>query len=273
MVLESELKMQLMTITCSLALGVLAILIGDTIWARALLTKPKISICTYLQQLEGRSAPQSQVNQINNYLQKLIKSPQKWLKMGDAHQTELLNRQLKDMLYSISSSLKAGYSLSTSLERCLTDLKSLSINQNETPLLGELGNLVNRLQLGDAVENALQKFSANLAMEDVHDLVNGILITKNKGGNLAEIMETIAQTISEKLAVQQEIKVLTASKVMEARLLGFLPIFMLIILTVTSPEYMAPLYQSPVGQTMLVISFLLILTGFIVTKKMTKIDI
>jgi tight adherence protein B len=262
-----------MTIIFSLAIGVLAILIGDTILPTTLLAKPKISIYTYFQQLEGRSAPLSTVNQIYNYLQKLIKLPLNRLKIDDAYQTELLNRQLKDMLYSISSSLKAGYSLATSLERCLTDLKFVSINQKETTLLVELGNLVNRLQLGDAVEDALPKFSTKLAMEDVHDLVNGILITKNKGGNLAEIMETIAQTISEKLAVQLEIKVLTASKVMEARLLGSLPIFMLIILSLTSPEYLEPLYQSPVGQTMLVISFLLILTGFIVTKKMTKIDI
>lgn len=265
--------MQLLPILLSLALTGLTVLIVDTLFRTKIAGNTNNNLAEYLRVLEGRPAVQSQFKVVTKYLTKLAANPFLRLNIGSNKQKEIMNQQLKDALHSLAASLKAGYSLTTALERCQVDLKRTLTDQRKKPILDEMTILVKNLQLGDSVENALQKFRDKLDQEDVNDLVNGILITRNKGGNLAEIMESIAQTITEKIEVTQEIRVLTASKVIEARFLGTLPLVMLSILTVTSPEYMAPLYETSVGQAIIVLGLLLILAGFVVAKKLTEIDV
>lgn len=265
--------MQFMPVIISLALAALTILVGDTLWGTRVTGNAKISVANYLRELEGRRTEQPQIKVIVGYLRRLLRNPAFRLRAGRKRRMELLNWQLKDALYSLAASLKAGCSLPTALERSLTDLKRLLANERETPILDEMTALVQSLHLGDSVENTLLEFSDRVQLEDVHDLVNGILITRSKGGNLAEIMEAIAQTITEKIEVKQEIRVLTAGKIMEARCLGTLPLIMLLILSLTSPEYMAPLYETLAGRAMLVTGLLLMLAGFVVAQKITQIDV
>lgn len=185
----------------------------------------------------------------------------------------ILNRQLKEALQSIANSLRAGASLVTSVIRCLDDLKRVLVNEKDKPMVDELEKVVYQIRMGLPLEEALIQFRERVDLEDVRDFVNATLITKAKGGNMAHVMNEVAQTIGEKITIQQEIMVLTAGKRSEAKLLTFAPIGIVLLLALTSPKYMEPMYNTIYGQILLIIGIILLAINFYIGKKIMDIKI
>ena len=103
--------------------------------------------------------------------------------------------------------------------------------------------------------------------------MNATLITKRRGGNLTEVLSNISKIISEKIEIKNEILVMTAGKRMEAKILSIMPIGIVTCLTLLSPEYMSPMYESLIGKTLMFIGFLFIALNYLVSRKIVKIDI
>lgn len=185
----------------------------------------------------------------------------------------LLNYQLKEAMYSLSSSLKAGASLQKAIDRSVYDLERIFYGDKEAPIVTEFRRMADELRMGYTVEETLKSFRDRVVLEDVDDFVNATLIVKVKGGNLTEILANISKVISEKIQIKQEIDVMTAGKRMEAQILSFMPIAIVVSLTLLSPEYMAPMYESVAGKALMFIGFVFVIVNYVVSRRIVNIDV
>lgn len=186
---------------------------------------------------------------------------------------EKLNLQFRDALNSIMGSLKAGLSINSAIVKCFDDLQKVYSHQKEKYMVEEFKKIKNDLSIGISVDDALRKFKQRLGMEDVDDFVNAVIIVRQKGGNMLEIMENVTKMISDKITVKNEIKVVTAQKKYEARILTIVPVLLVILLSIFSPEYMKPLYGTVLGKILIVLGFVLLILNYFVGKKVTDINV
>lgn len=186
---------------------------------------------------------------------------------------ELLNIQLREAMASISNSLKAGNSLQTSLERCLEDMGRLLKNKTEKPIIDELEKVIYDIQIGKTLEEALISFRDRLKMEDIDTFVNAAIITKEKGGNLTEVMSNVSESISDKIQIKREIMTLTAGKRSEAKLLTFVPVILVLALSVLSPSYMKPMYETTLGKIMMIVGTALLAVNYFLGKRIIDIKV
>lgn len=186
---------------------------------------------------------------------------------------ELLNIQLREALQSISNSLKAGSSLQSAIERCLEDVKRVLKGQPEKPIVEELEIIVYELQLGKSLDEALIAFQNRADLEDVTTFVNAAIITKEKGGNLTEVMANVCEMIGDKIQIRREIMTMTAGKRAEAKLLTFAPVVLVLVLSVLSPSYMKPMYETLVGKIMMITGIVLLLINYFIGKKIIDINV
>ncbi|MED4876227.1 type II secretion system F family protein [Anoxybacillus geothermalis] len=181
--------------------------------------------------------------------------------------------QFRDAILSIANSLKAGASLQTALMRCQYDLEKQIGKKKLKPLLIELEKLNNNIKFGLSVDEALLRFKEQNDYEEVQQFIDATLITKSKGGNLTEVIENISQMISDKITIQQEIKLATAQKRMEARILTIMPIALVFLIMLLNPSYLAPMYQSWFGTTLLFLAALMLIFNYFVARAITSIKI
>ncbi len=185
----------------------------------------------------------------------------------------IMNMQLREAMHSISNSLKAGNSLQTAIENSIGDLKITLTSYKVKPILDEMELIIYDIQLGKSLDEALISFKNRVQLEDVDTFVTAAIITREKGGNLTEVMKNVASAITDKLEIKREILMLTASKRSEAKLLTFMPIAMVSILSVLAPSYMEPMYTTPLGKFLMLIGVSLICANYIVGQKIIDIDI
>lgn len=185
----------------------------------------------------------------------------------------LLNQQLKEAMFSLNSSLLAGASLQRAIERSVVDLERIFHHVKDAPIVYEFRRMSEDLRMGYSLEETMITFRDRVRLEDADDFVNATLITKRRGGNLTEVLSNISKIISEKIEIKNEILVMTAGKRMEAKILSIMPIGIVTSLTLLSPEYMSPMYDTIIGKSLLFIGFLLIGLNYIVSRKIIKIDV
>lgn len=186
---------------------------------------------------------------------------------------EILNIQLRDALNSIVTSLRAGLSINSALIKCSEDLERLYSLVKEKPMLEEFNKIKSDLNMGMSVDDALRNFMNKMQMEDVDDFVNSVMIVRQKGGNLVEVMTNVTQMITDKLAMKREIETLTTSKKLEARIMTLVPIFIIVSLSLFSANYMKPLYESFVGKVFIIIGFIFLVINYFVSNKIVDIQL
>lgn len=174
-----------------------------------------------------------------------------------ARRKRILTSQFQELLGVLASSLSAGQSVENAFLRAWADLSMLYANE-EAPMLAELRRIRARLELGDNIEQALVDLSERSGVEEIRDFTAVFKLAKRSGGNLVEVMRHTAQMIQEKLYIQKDIEVLIARKKLEAKFMCLSPFVMIALLRISSPEYMAPLYQGS-GILIMVIALLLLL--------------
>ncbi|EZH65398.1 hypothetical protein DH09_17370 [Bacillaceae bacterium JMAK1] len=188
-------------------------------------------------------------------------------------QEKIMLLQFRDAILSLASSLKAGTSLQVALRRCETDMTRELQLQKDKPMLDALERINGDIQLGTPVEDALQTFRNEHDIEDIAQFVDAIIMTRTKGGNLADVIDNTAESISDKIMIQQEIKVATAQKKMEASLLTFMPVGIVVVLMMLNPDYMQPMYDQTLGTFMLFAAVLMLVANYFIGRKVTNIDV
>jgi tight adherence protein B len=162
--------------------------------------------------------------------------------------------QLPDTLNLLAGTLKAGYSFMQGVEAVSQEV--------EDPMGIELRRVVSEAQLGRPVEDALESAAERMESEDFAWAVMAVKIQREVGGNLAELLLTVAETMTARSRLKGEIKALTAEGRMSAIILGILPPGVGAVMYVLNKEYMVVLFHESIGIAMLVAAVLSMIAGF-----------
>ncbi len=176
-----------------------------------------------------------------------------------------LNDQLGDVITMISNSLKAGYSFFQTVELVSREMSG--------PAAEEFTILRKEVSLGVATELALENMVERAQSEDLEIVVTAILIQRQTGGNLAEILDNISETIRERVKVKKEVKTLTATGRMSGMVVSLLPVAMFLIINMINPQYMGVLFDGPIGIGIVVYAIISEFIGIMLVNKIVKIEV
>jgi tight adherence protein B len=200
--------------------------------------------------LAGRAIPGMYVKRIQN---------QRLLRFGE---------QLSDMLNLMVNGLRAGYSTVQALESVSKEMPP--------PISDEFRRVVQEMQLGFPMEQALNNLLRRIPSEDLDLVITAMNVQREVGGNLAEILDTISFTIRERVRIKGEIRVLTTQVMYSGRFLAIMPILIALVLWVVNRPYMMMFFDPKTripGIIALVVATLLIIAGYFTMNKLGDIEV
>ncbi len=172
---------------------------------------------------------------------------------------------LPDSLDLMSRALSAGHAFSESLHM-------VSLEMPE-PIATEFRKTYEEQNLGLSLKLALENLTQRIPLLDLRMCVTAVLIQRETGGNLAEILEKVAYTIRERFRIMGDLKTLTTSSRMSAWLLCGLPIFVALMITAMNPEYMSVLWKDQRGHYLIAAALFMQITGMLIVRKILNIKI
>jgi len=184
---------------------------------------------------------------------------------GATSRARQLQAQLPDVLMVIASSMRAGHSFLQAL-----DMVTKEVGE---PSAHEFTRTVTEIRLGRPVDEALQALAERTGSEDFRWSVMAINIQRQVGGNLAELLETVAGTIRERETLRRQVRVLSAEGRLSVVILTLLPFLIAGYLFVVKRDYLATLFQTSIGRILLVGSGLLMLIGYAWMHKVVNLDV
>ncbi len=176
----------------------------------------------------------------------------------------LLQSQLVDVLMILASSLRAGHSFLQALDSVAKEV--------EEPAASEFSRVLSEVQLGRTVDDALQALADRVGSQDLDWAVTAIAIQRKVGGNLAEVLETVAGTIRERETIRRQVRVLSAEGRWSVVILILLPFIIVGYLLLVNPSYLSPLLTTPVGRIAMGGGALLMIVGFVWMRKIVRLD-
>jgi tight adherence protein B len=187
------------------------------------------------------------------------------LKFLQRRRARAFDKQLGDTIILLSNALKAGYSFAQAMS---TVSKTAS-----PPIADEFARATREIALGINVDDALNHMVKRNQSEDFDLMVTAVQIHRVVGGNLAEILDTIAFTIRERVRIKGEIRTLTAQARASGWIITCLPVGLAAVLSVISPAYFTPMFHETIGIIMLAIGGFSMAVGFAIIQKIVKIEV
>lgn len=191
--------------------------------------------------------------------------PNFYIKAKQGARLAKFDSQIADALVIMSNSLRAGYSFLQAMDMVAREMSP--------PISEEFTSSMKEMSLGSPTETALVTLSERVGSEDLELVVTAVLIQRQIGGNLAEVLDNIADTIRERVKLRQEIKTLTAQGRMSGLIIGVLPAVLGIFLYVVNPEYISLLFTHPTGKLMVGMAVFGELIGILVIRRIIAIEI
>jgi tight adherence protein B len=170
-----------------------------------------------------------------------------------------------DSLEFVSRSMRAGHAFSVSLEMIHREFQE--------PLSGEFRRTFEEHNLGLPLDVALQKLAKRVPSLDVHFFVSAVLLQKRTGGNLAEILDKLAYVIRERFKLRGRIRAISAHGRMTGIALSCIPIGVAVLMFYTNPDYVRFFFLDDTGHMMLGCAIALQITGYLIMKKITSIEV
>jgi tight adherence protein B len=174
------------------------------------------------------------------------------------------NDQLASMLQLLSNSLKTGYAIDRALETVAT--------KSQPPVSTEFERVATEVTLGTSVEDALSSLLLRIDSPDLEFIVTAILLHIRVGGNLAEVLDNISDTLRDRLQTKRDMSVLTAQSRASASIITGLPILLALGLYVFVPGYYAPMTSTWVGYVLLGFAAFMVLIGNLLIRRMTALE-
>ena len=172
---------------------------------------------------------------------------------------------LPDALDLMSRSLSAGHAFPEALHMVSTEMPE--------PIATEFRKTYEEQNLGLSLKLAMENLTDRIPLLDLKMCVTAVMIQRETGGNLAEILEKVAYTIRERFRIMGDLKTLTTSSRLSAWLLCALPIFVTFVITAMNPEYMSILWKDHRGHYLIAAALFLQLTGMLIIRKILDIKI
>lgn len=192
-------------------------------------------------------------------------APFGYLAVKKKRRMQKFQRQLPEALELIGRALRAGHAFTSGMK--------LAADNFEDPLGPEFEATLNEINFGVSVPDALKALSERIDCPDLKYFVVSVIIQREVGGNLAEVIESIARIVRERFKFDDKVRVLAAEGKLSAQILVALPFLIFGILTVLNPEYIGMLLTEPVGRTMCLGAGGMMVVGIFIISKMIKIKV
>ena len=190
-------------------------------------------------------------------------TPRLWLRRLEKRRRLAIERQLADVITLLANALKAGHSTQQAL--------AAVAESGREPMGTELQRAVREVQLGLELEVALRNVNARLKSQDFDMLVTAVIIHKRVGGNLADVLSKISHTVRERVKVHGEVRVLTAQARASGYIVTGLPFAVGGLLSLISPGFERPLFESPPGWAMVAVGLVMVSVGYAIIRKISDI--
>jgi tight adherence protein B len=173
--------------------------------------------------------------------------------------------QFPDCLEFISRSMRAGHAFSVAIE--------MAHREFSDPLAGELRRAFEEQNLGQPLDIVLRKLSQRIPSMDVKFFVSAVLLQKRTGGNLAELLDKLAQLIRERFKLRARIRAVSAQGLMSGRILSAIPAGVGVMMFVVNPQYARFFIVDPVGHQLLGAALGLQFMGYLIIRKIVHFDV
>lgn len=194
-----------------------------------------------------------------------FKIPAMYVKNIKKNRAKKLNNQLPEALSILANGLRAGLSFNQAM--------MIAGKEMENPIAEDLNRVVHENVLGKEMEEALKDFAERTADDDVEILVTAILIQRQVGGNLSEILDIISNTIRERVKLKGDIRTMTAQAKLSAIIIGLIPPIIVGILYLLNREFMMPLFTTLAGNFMLGFAVLMQTIGIFILVKILDLKV
>ena len=165
----------------------------------------------------------------------------------------------------MSNALRAGFSISQAFD-CVVEL-------GDKPICEEFQILQQQLRIGMSFEDALESMSSRVGSDDLTLVTTAILISRKTGGNVTEIFDKISDTIRGRQKIERKVKTLTAQGRIQGLVVSAMPVFLGIVMTILKPQMMIPFFTTRVGVGSIAAMIILITIGWLLIRKIIKIDV
>lgn len=173
--------------------------------------------------------------------------------------------QLPDALELMVRSLQAGHSFSSALQMVATEMPE--------PIAGEFGKAYEEQNLGLNIKTALENLAERVPILDLKLCITAVLIQREIGGNLSEVLRNISHTIRERFRIQGEIRVKSAQARLSGVIVSALPFFMFFWINMVNPNYMKAMYDHPWGYYILGTGVVMQIIGWLIIRKIVDIEV
>jgi tight adherence protein B len=198
--------------------------------------------------------------------------PRSWLKRRKSSRLAAFNKQLPDTITLLANALRAGSSFLQAIE--------MVVREAQPPVSIEFGRVVREVNLGLAFDVALENMVRRVLSEDLELMATAIGIQHQVGGNLAEILDSIAFTIRERVRIKGEIRALTAQQRLSGYVVAGLPIALMGMMWIISPTFMSAMFEKPpalfdlpLGMVLLGFGGFMMFLGFMIIRRVVAIEV
>jgi tight adherence protein B len=176
-----------------------------------------------------------------------------------------IEEQFPEALDFLARSVRAGNAFSIALE--------LLAGEAAEPLKSEILKVTREMALGAGLEDALQGLIARIPLLEVRMFVAAVLLQRETGGNLSEVLAKLGMSVRERLRLRGQVQAASGQGRLTAKVLTFLPLATLLLLKVVSPSYIDNLTGDPIGRNLLGVAVVSQILGYIVMRKMIKVEV
>ena len=182
-----------------------------------------------------------------------------------ARKRQLFAEQLPDNLQVLASALRAGHSFIGAL--------SVVVEDAPEPSRSEFRRVIADEQLGVSLEDALHVVVERMESRELEQVALVAAVQRNSGGNTAEVLDRVTETIRERFELRRTVRTLTAQGRLSRWVVSLLPVFLLVVITLLNPSYMHTLYSSGAGKIALVFATAMVISGSLVIKRIVNIKV
>lgn len=175
------------------------------------------------------------------------------------------NSQIGEALVIIANSLRSGFSFLQAMDMVSKEMPD--------PIASEFRTTITEMNWGSSTEAALLGLAERVKSDDMDLVITAVLIQRQVGGNLAEILENIAHTIRERVRIKGEIKTLTAQGRISGLIVGLLPLVLTAIIYLLNPSYLSLLFNSKVGLVLLTGALMSQMLGVLIIRRIINIEV
>jgi tight adherence protein B len=192
-------------------------------------------------------------------------APVVWLSFVIKRRSNKMHGQLPDILMILAGSLRAGHSFLEALDMVAQEIGD--------PGAEEFGRVVAEIRLGRSLPDAMDSLAERIGSEDFKWALLAVNIQREVGGNLAEVLDTVADTMRDRDGIRRQIQVLTAEGRLSVAILAGLPVGVALYLAWVNPDYLALLFNNGLGLLMTAVATCLLGLGIFWMRKVVKIDV